>query len=236
MKLLIPIPKPKAQRIVFFPHSGSGPGPYLQWQPHLPEFELAGVEYPGRGSQFCEPLLTNMEELLENVSGVDFGERPIFFGHSLGALIAFEVARQLELINKGPSVVIVSALPSPTSEDFRTRYPDTIREQDLFRLLESFSPEMLLAVQEDQDLKDILLDTLRSDFEILKNYRGDVTQPLNCPLRIFRGRDDNMTLSSQEQWRELSLSRSVPTREFPGGHFYFLGQQEVLSRAIREVL
>ncbi len=237
MKLIIPSPRSEAKRIVFFPHSGSGPGPYLQWQAHLPDFELVGVEYSGRGSQFSCPLATNMEDLLKNVTDLDFGDRPIFFGHSLGALVAFETARRLETqCNNGPSQVIVSALPAPQSDQFQDRYLHEIGESDLFRLLQAFSTEMFAAVQDDPDLKEMLLEVLRSDFEILKTYEFKSAEaPLNCSLNVFRGCDDNVSLESQKMWERLSRAPSGRVFEFSGGHFYFTDKIGDVCNAIRSL-
>ncbi|RKH39255.1 thioesterase, partial [Corallococcus sp. AB050B] len=90
-------------RLFCFPHSGGSVGEYVRWADLLPDLEVWGVQFPGRGARAEEAPFTRLNELVDAlVRAVDFGASFAFFGHSLGALVAFETARRLRDLGRTP--------------------------------------------------------------------------------------------------------------------------------------
>ncbi|RKG78833.1 thioesterase, partial [Corallococcus exercitus] len=104
-----------SMRLFCFPHSGGSVGEYVRWADLLPDIEVLGIQLPGRGARAEEAPFTRLHDLVDTlVREVDFGTSFAFFGHSLGALVAFETARRLRDLGRAiPSALFLSAAPAP---------------------------------------------------------------------------------------------------------------------------
>jgi medium-chain acyl-[acyl-carrier-protein] hydrolase len=105
-------------RLFGFPHGGGGPQAFREWSRHLPEhIELVALSLPGRGARLQEPLMTSMDDLLPQLLQTlpDLCDKPfVFFGHSMGAIVAFELTRQLQQAGMPlPLHLFVSAHKAP---------------------------------------------------------------------------------------------------------------------------
>ena len=102
-------------RLYCFPHSGGSAGEFVRWADAMPEVEVLGIQLPGRGARLHEPSFTRMEPLVDAiVSEIDFRGPFAFFGHSLGAMVAYEVARKLRDTGRPqPEWIFASASPAP---------------------------------------------------------------------------------------------------------------------------
>jgi medium-chain acyl-[acyl-carrier-protein] hydrolase len=224
-KWLLPLkPNPTARlRVIGFPHSGGGGRAFSPWMAGLPEdIEFLAVQLPGREERFREPPHSRMEPLVEALlpALAPYLDMPlVLFGHSLGGLIAFEVARVLTSQKlSSPAHVIVSStwaahLPPPMPL-MHLLSDDEL--QDRLRALEGTPQEVL-----GHELLRAFLPLIRADMAVGETYVYPGGEPLTCPLTVYGGADDAIISSqSLEAWKSLT-SGPLKLRLFPGGHFYW---------------
>ncbi|HET9140292.1 thioesterase II family protein [Actinophytocola sp.] len=211
-------------RIFCFPHGGGDPRGYLTWQPALaPVAELLVVCAPGRAHRFAEPPPASIGELAIGAADAisAHADRPvILFGHSFGALVAFEAAR---LLRDTPAVrgLVLSGCVAPAlmpTEYLVWAAGLTGREfAEMAGKYEGLAPEIVA----DEELQELLLPGLRADLRLIAEYRYRPAAPLALTGTLINGRDDwHVADSTIDGWRrEFS---APPDRHWhPGGHFYF---------------
>lgn len=225
-------------RLVCFPWAGGGASVYRRFASHLPEtIELLAVQYPGREDRFSEHRLRHMDLLVQHVldSLIAMCDRPlVFFGHSMGALVAYEVAQALKArLAHEPRMLIVSGSGSPDTEGTYTRCAAGASEEELIADIHRLggTPREIL---EDKQLVRTLLPVLRADYEVLDTYVSSAAAPLTCTLIACAGDNDpSATRASVETWRQYTLG---PCRHhwFNGDHFYLCSQPLVFAQRLRE--
>jgi medium-chain acyl-[acyl-carrier-protein] hydrolase len=150
--------------------------------------------------------------------------RLVFFGHSLGALLCFETARSLRRENRRqPAHLFVSATEAPhrrSAEEPLSGLPKSA----LVKKLREFNGAPAEAPQNDE-LLDLMLPTVRADFELCETYEYHPESPLECPMTIYGGLEDHEVETGRlTAWREMTTG-ACEMRMFPGGHFYLNGLQ-----------
>lgn len=217
-------------RLYCFPHSGGSAGEYLRWADQLPGVEVWGIQLPGRGNRIEDAPLTTMPSLVEAVlAEVDFTGPYAFFGHSLGALVAYETAVALRRDGRaGPETLLLSAYSAPHLH----RPGPALHELDGPSLLHAVEQEYGLLpaeLREDPEMYDLVLNGLRGDLAIVATYQPEPTEPLACPVVVLGGRDDQDTEPDLATWSRYTTG-TFDLRMFPGDHFYFREQlDDVLS-------
>lgn len=236
MSYMIPIERPAAScRLLCFPHSGSGASAYRFMGLHLPEHvELCLAELPGRGRRHHEPLQRDFGALLGSVlaSTRPLLDKPcLFFGYSLGALVAFELARLVK-----PALVIVSASRAPEAVLSRPSPPrSTLSDESLIRVIQDMGgtpPE----ITNDKELMRMALPVLRADFSVLESYPPGDRPRIETPLLAIGGEDDpSVPISALEEW-SMVTSRFLGAKTFPGGHFFLQDRPGLVMPAIMEAV
>lgn len=207
-------------RLVCFPHAGAGPTFFRDWLSLLPpDVELLGVLAPGRESRFKEPPLSSIDELasgvLDALAALD--NTPLaLFGHSLGGLIAYDVARRMA--KRGDPRLSHLAVSS-------TRCPSAPRPSVVLHELADTDLRAELArlgggpVLENDELFQLFLPALRADLTAFGTYVDPGSTPLSIPLLVLGGQtDDRASLTDQARW--LPRAHDATIRLFTGGHFY----------------
>lgn len=221
---------PPRVRLVCFPHAGA-PGTFFSsWAQTLPaHVELVTVRYAPRRP---EELLTDLAaRVARELTGLP--RRPsALFGHSMGAVMAYETARSWERTGRTPLPLVVSGAPSPGDHrpgDLHLR--DEAELVVVLRRLGGTAAEIL----DDPELRAVWLPDIRRDFRLLDTYRYVEGPPLGSPVTALTGRGDpEAPLDSVRRWRSHTGS-SFELRTFPGGHFYLVEEKagvidEVLRR------
>ena len=180
-------------RLFCFPYAGGAASIYRSWQKGIPEnIEVCPVQPPGRGGRIGEPPYTNAHQLVEAAAEAllpHFDKPFAFFGHSMGAIISFELARLLKRRhNLSPTRLFLSARRPPQSlEKERHTYglPEPEFIEELKRL--NVTPKEAL---EHPELMTLIIPLLRSDFELCQTYEYTEGPPLDCPISAYGGLQD----------------------------------------------
>ena len=231
-------PNPK-MRLFCFPFAAGGASFYYNWKDGLdPDIEICSVQLPGRESRMREEPYTELTALAEILAQVipPLLDIPYaFFGHSMGAWIAFEIARRLEKDDqKKMKFLFASGRQSPNLVNNEPHVYDLPKDQ-LIQVLRRFegTPELVL---QEPDLLDLFLPILRADFKMLATYQYEQKEKLNCPFRIFGGLEDKKTnVEGLSAWKHLT-SGDFGVKMFPGGHFFLKNEKEDLLREINHSL
>lgn len=234
-----PLPNPAATRRLFcLPFAGGGASVFRGWGQSLPQVELCPIQLPGRENRLSEPSFTAMGDLVERLADeiLPFTDKPFaLFGHSMGALVSFELTRALR--RRGapmPSTLFLSAVRA-------AHLP--LRREPLHGLDDA---AFLAAVQrfggtpgdvfQHQELVELILPTLRADLTVCDGYRFEPDAPLDCPFVLYAGRQDReATPTDIEPWGEHT-TRGARLRIFPGDHFFLRSDRDLLMRAMASAL
>lgn len=233
-------PRPQARlRLFCFPYAGGGALIFRTWADGLPaDVEVCPVQLPGRGTRLMEPLFTQLSPLIQALAQalLPLLDKPFaFFGHSLGALVSFELARQLRRqYGVQPVRLFVSASRAPQLPH-RGLPIHTRSEGDFLAELRHLNgtPREVL---DHEELMQISLPVLRADFAVYETYVYPTEPPLNYPISAFGGlRDRTVSQSDLEAWREQT-SVSFSLQMFPGDHFFLNTTQPLLLRVLSQEL
>lgn len=210
-------------RLFCFAHAGGTGTNYLSWQATLgSEIEVCAIHLPGRGSRFAEPPRVSMPELVEELGRViaETADLPfVFLGHSLGALLAFELARHCK--RRGlpvPLQLIVSGCAAPQGRRPRPEFHhlDDAAFVNALKTYGGTTPALL----QNPELMEFTLPALRADFKMLSDYRYHAAPLLDIPILALAGRaDEHATRSEVEGWQRETTA-GFRTRWFDGGHFF----------------
>lgn len=233
------VPAPRA-RVLCFPFAGGTSAVYRAWQDRFSaDVEVCAVNFPGRGSRFTEPPIRRMDAMLDGLcSGLTpFLDRPFaVFGHSLGAVIAFEWCRLLPGRGlRSPLRLFASGargpqLPDPYSPIHHLP-PDEFVHQMQVRY--AGIPAEILA---EPDLLALLLPPLQADLELFETYAFRQGPALDFPVTVFGGRQDHRLDDRQYQaWRQVT-TRPVDFAMFDGGHFFVQESAAEVASAVARTL
>lgn len=226
-------------RLFCFPYAGGGASLFRPWvDALLPEVEVCSIQPPGREHRLTEAAYTRLDALVQALAVAihPYLDLPFaFFGHSMGALTSFELARQLRrMSDRQPVRLCVAAHRAPHLLN-PTVTSTLIYQQpaEMFKKVLRFegTPEQIL---QNDELMEALLPILRADFELCDTYEYRDEPPLACPISVFGGlADSRISTASLEAWREQT-SKTYSLRMLPGSHFFLRTAQDLLLSAIAQ--
>jgi len=233
-----PVLKPRL-RLFCFPYAGSGPVVYHQWTKEMPpDVEVCGVRLPGRETRLREPAFTSLPPLVEELGEAlrPFTDIPFaIFGHSMGALVGFELVRYWR-DQGGPQPVhlLASGHRAPHRPPLNPPVHQADKQVFLNRLKGlGGTPAQFFAMDE---LVDLMLPTLRADFSVWETYQYQEKPPLALPLTVFGGYGDSEAAEADFTAWEQHTGGAFTLYMFAGGHFYFRDDASSLLRFIRNAL
>lgn len=233
-------PNPRAQlRMFCFHYAGGGAAVFRGWQADLPgEIEVCPIQLPGRESRLREPSFQRLDPILQELPAVlqPLMDLPyVFFGHSMGAIISFELSLRLRRMGwRLPLQLLLSGRRAPHRKDTDPPLhdlPDEEFKREL-RQLEGTPQEVL----EHPELMELLTPLLRADFAVCETYEHDTQEPpLDLPVSVFGGLTDHKVGKEDlEAWRQYTRG-TFKLRMFAGNHFFLNGPSRPdLIRAIAQ--
>lgn len=228
-----------ALRLFCFPYAGGSAQMYRTWAGLLPNtIELCAVEIPGRGRRLREQPINSLRELVnETFEGLrPHMNKPFaFFGHSMGALMSFELARLLRREGlPGPARIFVSARRAPQipdTDDPTYNLPEPEFIEELRRL--NGTPQEVL---EHPELLQLMLPILRADFSVCQTYEYSPESPLESSITAYGGVEDvDVGREHLDAWKEQTTS-SFNLRMLPGDHFFVHSSQATLLQNLIQEL
>jgi medium-chain acyl-[acyl-carrier-protein] hydrolase len=232
---------PARVRLFCFSHAGGGASVYRSWPGELPsEIDACAVQLPGREERIREPPLTSVDVAAREVALalLPHLDRPYaVFGHSLGALVGFEVARELRRRGFPPEHIFAAARGAPDDPSSLPpihALPDKTFIEELQRRYKSI-PAAVLA---EPELLDLFVPLLRADLRMLESYRYVEGEPFACPITVLGGVDDHAWSEDRLAAWGRHTKGDFLVRMLPGDHFFLNpGRAEVLrivsSRLVR---
>ena len=232
-------PRPNSQatfRLFCFPYAGVGPSIFRPWVAGLPaHLEVRLIQLPGREGRWREPALTNVADIADQVTRALLPHLQLpfaFYGHSLGALISFEVTRRLRAAGYAmPRHLFLGAHRAAqlSNPHFAMRHLEDGPFVDELRRRYDGIPQSVL---DNPELLELMLPCLRADFTAYETYEYRPEAPLECPISAFGG-DADAYVGTDEvaAWHEQTRDR-FRMRVVPGNHFFLQMQREEVIAAV----
>ncbi|MFD3827219.1 thioesterase II family protein [Streptomyces sp. NPDC058625] len=221
-------PAPEADtRLVCFPHAGGSATFYFPVSRAVsPGVDVLAVQYPGRQDRMYEPHVDDIPTLADRITEelVHWADRPLtLFGHSMGATIAFEVARRLEARGTVPLGLFASGRRAPSRH--RGEQVHLLDDDGLIRELRRLSGTDA-EVLDDEAILRMVLPAMRSDYRAVETYRYEPGPPLNCPVIALTADDDPLVdVAEARAWAQHTVA-PFRIRIFTGGHFFVSAHAE----------
>jgi surfactin synthase thioesterase subunit len=226
-----------SMRLFCLPHAGGSAVFYRPWAKEVgPAVEVHAVQYPGRADRMAEALVTDAHQLARLVAGAmaPLMDRPAaLFGHSMGAVLAYEVARLLQERGSAPVHVFASGTRPP-----HDRGDDRVSARDddgvVAEMIELGGTDA--EALRDPELRELVLPYVRNDFALIEDYRHKDGTRLSVPLTAIVGdADPHVTPEQARGWEQVTDGRFA-LKVLPGGHFYLTEQQPAVIAEILRTL
>lgn len=232
------IPNPKL-RLICFPPAGSGTVIYQKWAAQLlPEVEMWIMRLPGRETRLREPTLDRVSTIVESVAEIltpHLQQPYLFFGHSLGGLISFELSCYLHDQRKPmPKHLLVSGHRAPHRPPLNPSVHQTNNQLFLKRIKNmGGTPDRFFEMKE---LIEMMLPALRADFTAWETYQYHQGPPLDIPITVFGSDGDQDAAEADILAWEQHTNAEFTAHMFHGNHFYFQNDPKPLLNLINNTL
>jgi medium-chain acyl-[acyl-carrier-protein] hydrolase len=232
-----PAPSPRL-RIFCFAHAGGGASTYRLWAQDVPpDVDVAAVQLPGRESRWRDQPFTDVRQV---VPAIAEGVRPlldvpfVLFGHSLGGLLAFQLAAALRA-SGGPQPLrlVVSAHRAPDRPNPHSPVSHLGDDAFLQEVGRRYGG-VPAAVLESPELLALVLPTLRADIRMFEGYVHAPVAPLSCPITALGGTEDKYVVADELAGWQDQTTGGFAMRLLPGDHFYLAERRAEVLRSVLE--
>lgn len=227
-------------KLFCFPYAGGSAALYMKWNSFLhPSIHIVPIELAGRGKRYSEPFYSDIEQAVHDIYAKikdELDELPYaLFGHSMGGLLAFEIAHKIRLQgHSAPKIIFLSGKNPPHRQNHRDIHhlPNEELIKEIFEM--GGTPKEIL---QHNELVEMLIPILRADFTLVENYRYSKREEiLDCDLVVMNGRQDKLTQDSDmKEWSRYT-KREMRTYHIDGGHFFINEHLESVVNLIHEEL
>lgn len=230
----------KTTNLFCLPFAGGNKYSYREFVEKAPSFlNLITLDYPGRGTRMREPMPINIDalahDLYTQVSPLIGQENYAIYGHSLGGLMAYLLTRKLlENGHHAPSHVFITGTTGPSAMSRSEKKRHLLNKEDFInevRALDGMPEEIL----NNEELLYYFEPILRSDFKISENYIYQEKSPLNIPITVITGTEEDMEMEDIQLWQK-ETSHIVDFKRLPGKHFFIFQHAfkivEIISRKL----
>ena len=231
-------PNPGARvRLVCFPHAGGSASFYHPVAlAHAAAADVVVLQYPGRQDRRREPLLGSVADYVAAIAPLLAAEPElptVYFGHSMGAVLAFETAHVLAGTSGAPRALVASGRRAPaTHRDERVHQRDDDGVLAELRQLNGTQMDLL----GDEEVLRMAMPAIRGDYRVIETYPATPDRVVECPITVLVGDNDpKTTVAEADRWREHT-SGAFRIRTFPGGHFYLASHQAEVNRELATTL
>ena len=230
---------PPRFRLFCFPYAGGSAGVFRNWADEMgPNVEVCAIRLPGRERRYSEPAFRTSAQVVESLLPVlqPLLDLPfVMFGHSMGALLAYETARGI-LTSSGvePRALVVSAHRAPDLPSRKRNLYDLPRDELIaeVKALNGTPAEVF----EHEDLIELVLPMLRSDLELVETYTRPAGPVLSCPVIAMGGsQDPDITPEDLADWRSVTTG-PFKSMMFAGDHFFINGARASFLNTMRQEL
>jgi surfactin synthase thioesterase subunit len=231
-----PSPESRVQ-LVCLPHAGGSASFYFPVSAALaPEIEVLAVQYPGRQDRHLEPCIDDMAEYVDRVHAAlasVLGDHVAFFGHSMGAILAFELARRRQLEGKPVTALIASGRRGP--ETYRNENVHLQKDGQILAEMRKMSGTDA-RVFGDEELVSLIMPAIRADYAAVEKYQCERGATVTCPILVLTGdQDSKVTTDEARAWKD-NAAGSFDHRIYPGGHFYLTRHAPAVIAEIKDML
>jgi medium-chain acyl-[acyl-carrier-protein] hydrolase len=225
-------------RLFCFHHAGGQAEFFNNWADFLyPDIEVLALQLPGRSYRVKEKLFTSFDSLLpvvtKKITPFLKTDKPFaFFGHSLGSLVAFELARRLR--HRNLVWLVVSAMKAPQIRSYLPKLSE-LPDMDLVEVIRTLAgtPDSVL---DNKNLMQAMLPSIKADFQVSESYQYIPGEPLDIPISAFGGDEDaTVNFTELDAWRKQT-NQTFSLSRFAGHHFYLEKIEIQLLEKIREKL
>jgi medium-chain acyl-[acyl-carrier-protein] hydrolase len=237
----VPQPREAARaRLVCFPHCGGSASAFFSWGAQLgAAIECVSVQYPARGQRINEAPLTTIAELTAEIGGRwdELSDLPLaFYGHSFGALVAFELARYLRRRGlAGPTWLAVGA-SSPPHDEPPSPAIHALPDAAFIEAIQARYGGIPVAVAQERELLSLFMCAMRADFKAYEQYRAEPDAPLSIPITAFAGDEDPAATPERMREWEMYTETEFDLKVLSGGHFFPKPSLAILIQTIKERL
>lgn len=225
-------------KLFMFPFSGGSFYAYRAYFQYLPAWlEMIPVEYPGHGRRMGEPLLTDMNEIVDDIYDAvknELGTPYAFYGHSMGASVGYLLARKIRDENRASPVhLFMSGRRGPSCESDKQSH--TLPDDLFLQKVCSYGgiPDEIL---NEKELLDLFLPIMKADFKAIETYRYHPAEPLSVPMTVMIGESDTEVSKENALNWQKETSSPIVIETFDGGHFFIFQNTEKIMKIIVETL
>lgn len=220
------------------PFSGGNAYSYREFSQYIADFvNIVAIDLPGHGKKMAEPLLTNIYNMADYIfhhMKADLNRPYGIYGHSMGTILGYLVSQK----------IVQKNLAHPLHLFFSGRHgPQGICKEKDWHLLpkEEFIENVMSyggipeEVAAEKDLMDLFVPIMRADFQAVSEYIYEDTAPLDIPVTVMIGLDEDITYEEALQWQEVT-THPLSVKQFPGNHFFIFDHWPEIGHVISQTL